>query len=81
MVGVPQGQEERAGKLRDEIRAGLIRVNAAIDAKYGSRGLKSFRTFINKSQIQTCSVLHFKSFNCFPSLTKMSFSPPALETH
>lgn len=33
MVGVPTGQEARAKQLREEIRANLIRVNAAIDAK------------------------------------------------
>ena len=33
MYGVPGGQEEQAKRLVEDIRAGLIKVNAAIDAK------------------------------------------------
>ena len=36
LVGVPEGMEGKALSLAGDIRAGLIRVNAAIDAKSAS---------------------------------------------
>lgn len=36
MAGVPQGQEEKARQLLQDIKDGLVKINAAIDAKYAT---------------------------------------------
>jgi cyclophilin family peptidyl-prolyl cis-trans isomerase len=53
LVGVPEGMEERALNLAGDIRAGLIRVNAAIDAKDADKvSIRTGDTLANVAQLE-----------------------------